>query len=131
MTTTTAHMHIKRGDLTPIFVATLTDVDATGATVPVDLTDATSVHVLAWLNNEPLFDRTVVPAGGDITQGIVRMAWQAAAGETPGDTDVAGDIYIEVRVTWVSSKPQTFPPDGWMVVSVRESLTGLNDDIPT
>lgn len=106
-------MTIKRGDLLPALTITLTDgVDANGDPVPVDLTPATTVRVIGFLDNSLLFNRGVTGNA----QGVVTMPWQA------GDTDVAGDIYLEVEVTWPGSLPQTFPPDGYEVVHVMQDL---------
>ncbi len=103
---------IKRGDLMPPFEA-----DLTSDGVPVDLTAATTVRVIGWRNNLPLFNRPVTMTNEQLTAGHVLMNWQAT------DTDTVADLYIEVEVTWVTGKPQTFPDDGWMVVHVTLDLT--------
>lgn len=108
---------VKQHDLLPPLVVTLTDEDASGATIPVDLTAATSIVVNCWRSNVVLFARrtVAVPVGAEATAGRVTMPWQTA------DTAVWADLYLEVEVTW-SGKPQTYPPDGFLVVHVEPDL---------
>jgi hypothetical protein len=112
-------MTVKRGDLLPPFVVDLTNgTDPnTGAGIPVDLSTATAIKVVAWRDNVLLFSRPVtVPTGDDATGGTVTMPWQAT------DTDEWADLYVEVEVMFPSSKPQTFPADGYFVVHVEPDL---------
>jgi hypothetical protein len=110
---------VKQHDLyPPLEVYCTNGVDSdTGEPVPVDLTTATAVKVIAWRSNVLLFNRSVgVPTGPDALAGKVTMAWQAA------DVDTWADLYVEVEVTWPGAKPQTFPPEGWLVVHVVPDL---------
>lgn len=90
-------MKVYRGDLLPDLVIGISDGDGNA----VDLTAATSIHVIGVRDREVVFDRS---ASGD-AQGNVTMEWQAA------DTDQTGTIHLQVRVIWAGDKPQTFPVD--------------------
>lgn len=100
---------IKRGDLLPAWRVTLLNGET-----PVDLSAATEVRVLAWRSNALLINR-VLP-GPYPTDGALSMPWEAA------DTATAGDLLFEVQVTWPGSRPQTFPPDGYLVTRVYQDL---------
>lgn len=89
-------MKIHRGDLLPDLIITLTDNG-----VPVDLTGATSVHVIGIKNRTVVFNREATADA----EGSVTMVWEAA------DTSSTGTIKLQVRVVWPTSKPQTFPVD--------------------
>lgn len=90
---------IKRGDLMPSWSATLYDDN-----VPVDLTSATGVRVLATGEDGTLvIDRQ---ASSKNSVGVVTMDWE------PGDTDIARTLLFEVEVTWTGARPQTFPVQG-------------------
>lgn len=96
---------IKRGDLLPVWSATLYDGEDT-----VDLSTATSARVIGVLAGEKIIDREATSKNN---VGRVTMDWEA------GDTDVAGTIYFEVEVMWPSSRPQTFPVDGTLPTYVE------------
>ena len=89
---------IKRGDLLPVWSATLYD-----GTTPVNLATATSVRVIGVFAGEKIIDREATSKN---SVGVVTMDWEA------GDTDTAGTIYFEVEVLWPGSLPQTFPAYG-------------------
>lgn len=103
---------IKRGDLLPVWKATLYDGDPEPGN-EVDLSPATAVVVNA-VNQ----DGTVVinrrEATSTSSSGVVTMNWQ------PADTADAGTLLFEVEVTWPGGLPQTFPPDGWLVTRVYQ-----------
>ena len=88
-------MRMYRGDLRPPLTITLRD-----GTTPLDLTTATSIHVIGYKNGKTFFRREV--EGTD--EGVVTMEWQV------GDTDNVGRIEVEVEVMWPDDKPQTFRP---------------------
>lgn len=77
-----------------------------GTYVPVDLSDATALRVIAtlpegsvWINRDVLATST---AG--LTNGLVTMLWE------PPDTDLVGILRIEIEVMWPGDKPETFRP---------------------
>lgn len=99
---------IKRGDLLPAWKATLFD----GATA-VDLTAASSIRVLFIRpGGSP---RTITGVTGTAL-GVVTVPWD------PTDTATTGDLLAEVEVTWPGSKPQTFPPDDYIVTRIYQDL---------
>jgi hypothetical protein len=101
---------LKRGDTRPLVDITLTDGDA-----PVDLTAATSVQFHMALEPNTLkvdAPMTVV----DAAAGHVRYAWAAA------DTDTAGSYSVEAEVAWNDGTVQTFPPSGYLTVTITEDL---------
>lgn len=104
--------NIKQGDLLPSVEATL--ADANGA--PINLTSAVSVNFRMWRQrpgeSSYLIDRaaTVVSA----VAGTVRFDWQA------GDTTPIGTFSADFLVMWPSSKPQTIPTVGNLVVNVLD-----------
>lgn len=100
---------IKRGDLLPVMVATLTD-----AGVPVNLTPATSVHAVGIRHGVVVIDLDVTAT--KTAQGQVTVTWPA------GSTALVGLILFEFQVTWPGPKQETFPQDGFE--RVRVSLDG-------
>ena len=98
---------MKRGDLMPPLRGTCLD-----GTDPVDLSTASAINVVAYTDGATLFKR-LVTGGSD---GRWQMLWVA------GDTDHAGDLLLEVEVTWPGNRPQTFPADGYETVRVEMDL---------
>lgn len=100
-------MRIKAGDLLPPLV-----IDVTDNGNPVNMSSATSVHVVAEQGGTALFTDTSPVL--DNTAGTVTHAWSA------GQTDTPGRIWIEVQVTWPGGKIQSFPPFGSLAVDIEE-----------
>lgn len=102
------NFEIKQGDLLPTMLITCLN----GST-PVDLTGATSIKIKGSKDGGTTlaFSKTVTGnAAGEVT-----LVWEVA------DTATAGDIYVEVEVTW-AGKSQTFPRNGYDLVKVLSSL---------
>lgn len=101
-------LRMKRGDTLPSLVCKLTD-----GGVPVDLSPATAIQVLLRRGpGEAVLERTAVGSN----DGTTTMTWEA------GDTDEAGTLYGEVRVTWADGKRQTWPADGTFRVEIEADL---------
>ena len=102
-------MRIKRGDKKPDLV-----IDCTNDGVPVNLTTATSVRVIAKRGLTTVFIDTAPTR--DNVNGIVTHAWAGT------ETDTAGRLMCEVEVTWPSAKLQTFPAFGALPVDIEADL---------
>lgn len=97
-------MVIKRGDLYPPLIATLSATDENDALVAVDLTTATTIMAIGRQGGQRIIERAVTGNA----QGEVELDWEA------GDTDRLGYIYFEFVVTWPNGREQTFPQDGYV-----------------
>jgi hypothetical protein len=108
---------IKQHDLRPRYRVKLTQTDPSNptATIPVDLTDATSVRFLMSTASGTTAKVDAPAAFVDRTGGIVEYAWQA------GDTDTVGDYSIEFEVMW-GTEPQTFPSNGYFTARINADL---------
>jgi hypothetical protein len=103
---------IKQHDLEPDLV-----IDISGSAG--DLSTVVSWKVLAksidgtvlWTDTNP---GHVV--GSPTTTAVITHDWVA------GETDLAGTQLIEVQAMWPSSRPQTFPVDGYETVRVVADL---------
>lgn len=108
----TQQTYIKRGDLKPDLVMTVSD-DARVA----DLTDVVSWRLIAVSNGAPVFTDTApavtVPNGAEPWRVKLTHTWQTA------ETAVARRITVEAEAMWPGSKPQTFPV---CVVDVKPDL---------
>jgi len=100
---------IKRGDLLPPFVVTLTDDG-----VPVNLSSATTIKANGYRHGVKVVDISI--GGPFSTVGLVTVNWAAPM------TDLLGLILFEFPVTWPGGKVQTFPQDGFE--RVRVSVDG-------
>lgn len=112
-----ADFNIKRGDTSPAIESELQDTDGNA----VNLTGAT----VRFLMKERGGDLTVdgeADLAADPTTGVVSYSWVAAVGETPGDTDVAGEYDAEWEVTFSDGTVQTFPNSTYLSVSVKKDL---------
>ena len=99
---------MKRGDTIPQLSITCSDNGAI-----VDLSTATTIKIIASMNNVPVFARTTTGS----SEGIVTMDWQ------PADTAVPGMLELEVEVTWPQPfAVQTFPADGVLRVNIEPDL---------
>ncbi len=97
-------MRLYTGDLKPDLTLTITDDG-----VAVDLTVATSVTVIGYLDGVQKFSRAATVTA----QGLATMAWVA------GDTTTAGVIYLEVVIDWPGAKPQTIRPNEVVEIVAR------------
>lgn len=86
-------MLMYREDRKPDLVLTITDNG-----VPVDLTGATSIRLIAVRD----FTTTVIDAAvsGDAS-GVITYLWAAA------DTETVGSLVVEVEITWPGGLKQT------------------------
>ena len=100
---------MKRGDTAPDLSITVTDNGT-----PVDLSTATVVEVIAAMNGNRRFTRTVTGTA----LGVVTMPWQTT------DTAVAGMLEVEIQVTWpgTTAPVQTFPADGRLRVNIEPDI---------
>lgn len=109
---------IKQGDTKPDITAILRD--ALG--VAVDLTSRTvRFRMRSFATGAILVDQEATPDPDQVTnKGKVTYAWQ------PGETDVAGYAFAEWDITTIG---QSFPTNGWHLISVESSLDGgMPDD---
>lgn len=109
-------MTIKRGDLEPPLVLTVSD--ASGAA---DLRDVASWRVIGSLNGVVVVDSVLTPGDVAIDAGtpataVLTRAWVA------GDTATAGELKVEVEASWPVGRPQTFPAVGTEVVTIVPDL---------
>jgi len=104
--------NIKQGDLLPSVEATLTD--ASGAAI--NLTSAVSVTFRMWRQRPGEVAYVVSRAATVVSAaaGTVRFDWQS------GDTTEIGVFSADFLVMWPSSKPQTIPTVGNLVVNVLD-----------
>jgi hypothetical protein len=106
-TTTRPTLRVKQHDLYPPLRAQLLD-----GTTPVNLTPASNVRVIVTSTDRAteLIDRAMTVT--DPTGGWVEMEW------VTGDTATIGRFLLEIEVTWPTSRPQTFPVNGyaWLVI---------------
>ncbi len=102
-------MRMKRNDTKPDLVITLTDNN-----VPIDLTAATSVRVIATHRGQLAFDDTSPTL--DRPAGKVTHMWLAT------ETALSGRIWFEVEVTWSGGAVQTFPTRGYLYADVVDDL---------
>lgn len=100
-------LELTQHDTVPALSITCTDNGE-----PVDLTGAESVKIVGAMEGQLLFNDT---ATGDV-DGVVTRAWAAE------DTDTAGTILAQVKVTWPGGGRQSFPPNGPLVVVLYPDL---------
>ena len=99
---------MKQHDTIPQLSITCSDNGAV-----VDLSTATTIKIIASMNNVPVFARTVT--GSSV--GVVTMNWQ------PADTAIPGMLELEVEVTWPQPfATQTFPASGRLRVNIAPDL---------
>ena len=106
---------IKQGDTYPPLRAVLMDDET-----PVALADIASVQILArrgaGRGRGPQAVVIDAPCSLGESPGEVVYDWQ------PGDTDEAGQLQVEFRVTWAEGGVQTFPSQGYLIVEVTEPV---------
>lgn len=90
-----ADLEVRQGDLLPPLT-----IDVTDQGEPVDMTMATTVHVLGYQGGVEVFDRPATTVG----VGQVMMNWST------GDTDNIGPMKVFVRINW-TGRELTVEPD--------------------
>ena len=108
-------LKMKRGDRQPSFVATVTDPDATFASV------ASWLLKFRGSDNATYFEDTSPTADTSVTHAVtLTHDWLA------GETDFTGSkltLYVEATATWPDGTEQTFPVDGTWRVAIAADLT--------
>jgi len=99
--------HMKQDDLLPTMTITCLD-----DTTPVNLTTASSIAIKGKQGGTLVFSKAVT---GNAS-GEVVLVWSGT------DTATAGQLYVEVEVTWPGAKPQTFPASGYQLVQINADL---------
>jgi hypothetical protein len=109
-------LKMKRGDRQPSFVATVTDPDATFASVESWLLKFRASDASVYFEDDSPDDDTSVP-------NAVTLTHDWLAGET--DFDGAGrlTLNVEATATWPDGTEQTFPVDGTWRVVINADLT--------
>lgn len=108
-----ADLNLKRGDLEPAVRVSLAFSD--GSPVPLASVIEIRFRMADVLTRAEIFSRAA-QVDGDPALGQVVYVWQ------PGDTDIAGVYYAEFEVIWPGSRPQTYPPQGYLTVSIEPVL---------
>lgn len=104
---------IKKGDLLPIFRATLRDPSGQ----PAALAGATSV-LFSMRNSETGAVKVSRRAATIVntSTGEVSYSWQS------GDTDTVGLFDIEWVAVYVGNKPMTYPGEGFNQIQISEGI---------
>lgn len=107
-----ADFTIRRGDLLPVIVATLSD-EETG--VAVNLTGATvRFRMKAYGDDPPKINAPAIISNA--VNGVVRYEWAGT------DTDTVGGYIAEWQITWPGAKTQTFPSDGYLSIEIMPDI---------
>ena len=103
--------YIKQGDLEPPL-----EIEVGG--VSGNLTQVTDWIVVGSREGVEVFSDSAAAftPGATTNVGTVKHIWVA------GQTDVQGDMDIEVRAIWPGDRPQTFPPRTYCRVLVSKKL---------
>lgn len=102
---------IKQGDLQPPLELTLTDYTDR----PIDLSERQVEVVIGRLGKPPIV-RAMAEAF-DPEAGTARYAWQ------PGETDVPGTYFLEVRLIDGNGEVMTIPSGGYGLIHILPSLS--------
>jgi hypothetical protein len=107
-----ADFTIKQDDLEPGLFVTLVAPDGHA---PIGLSAASiKVRVASTFTRSEIIyqDATLDDATtGDVSYSFVE-----------GDTTVPGTYYVEFVVEWPGLRPQTYPPDGYLVLTIEPKL---------
>jgi hypothetical protein len=98
---------MKTGDTVPAISITVDDAGAI-----VDLTPATSVHIVGAHNGQPTFN--IVATGNNV--GVVTAPWPTGSTDTPGMT------VCEAVAIWPGGGRQTFPGSGRLYVNIEPAI---------
>lgn len=107
--------YLKRGDTARSIQVTLRDPDDAA----VNLSSASGVKFIMRLKSARGSATPKVAAPAVVVtaaSGIVRYDWTAA------DVDTPGTYYAEWEVTWPSSKPDTYPSNGYNEIIIQQDL---------
>lgn len=111
---------MKQHDTLPVRIISLIQTNPAGgspATIPVDLTNASSAKLVAK-----------VAPGGDSFVSVLAFGSPRTGGTviyTPvvGDTDNSGDYQAEVEITWgTPAGVETFPNDSYFTIHIKADL---------
>ncbi len=102
---------IKQNDLEPPL-----EIQLLNGTVPVDLSQAASVHFIMRNRTGVKVNRTMEVANQQTAKGVVRYRW------VTGDTDTVGTYEAEVQVLWPLDRPQTFPSSQYLAIEITREL---------
>lgn len=103
-----------RGDLSPDIIINIGDATGNGNFNELGVQDLTVVGEqdgLVVFSRQP----TSYSPSGDGKRAQVRLSWQ------PGDTDVAGVMWVTVSARWPGEKPQHFPEDGALRLDINRA----------
>ncbi len=105
---------IKRGDLLPVFTATLKDANGN----PVDLTGTTVKFIMRFVGATTAKVNAAAAVDPDQVnnKGKVTYAW------TGTDTNTGGIVEAECPVTFPGGKTETFPSDRYLVGRITADL---------
>lgn len=104
-------LEMKRGDLLPALVITVTDPVA-------DFPAVDTWKVLIRQDRSGVIIADIAPAVDTTTPNtaVITHTWVA------GETDAVGTISVEVEATWPDGKPQTFPCNAFNHVSIIQDI---------
>ena len=106
---------IKRGDTAPALRATLQRSDGE----PVDLSKVDSVEFSLEDGLRGQLIRDDLSGGVSIinaSEGLVQYSWE------PGDTETIGQKRAEFTLEFQSGEVETFPNNGFIIISIQESI---------
>lgn len=105
---------IVRGDRAPDMLITISDErdDADFSTLT-----AADCTIVGEMDDVILFERQAadLEVAPDSKSAVVRASW------LPDDVDTAGRLWVQVRVNWSGSLPQTFPRGSALPVDIRRA----------
>ncbi|TWT04592.1 hypothetical protein [Planomicrobium sp. CPCC 101079] len=104
------NLSIKQGDTRHAIKAALKDAKGN----VVDLTGARVRFVMAKSFTSRMIDREV-----PIVDNQVMVVFE------PGETDEAGKMMAEFRVTYPDGKTETFPTESYITISIQKTLGGV------
>jgi hypothetical protein len=114
-----ANFEIKRGDRLPVFQTTLLDRSQQPIVVPTGGTSKAELYMreaTAATGSTPFLIADLLVADQDVNKGLVSYAWEE------GDTDVDGDYFGEVKVTYDTGVEQTYPTSGFITIKIWPDL---------
>lgn len=106
----------KANDTYPPLTVALTQTDADGNTIPLDLTGCTVTFLMRKAGSADLISRAA--AVDDELGGIVRVDWEAADLAAVKDTD----CQVQFEVTRSDLKKHTVPNVGFLALRIEADL---------
>ena len=108
-----SRFEIVQNDTSPAFECILRD----GFGSPVDMTGATVLfHMRLAPGGTVKVNGGAMGAVGSAINGRQKYSWAAV------DTDTAGEFEAEVQVTFADGQIRTFPPDGYVAISIKDDI---------